>query len=187
MTSAQEHATAGGGWARTRRVSAALALLAALASFVAPRHAFADEPPPPASAELGEAPILSAGPLEYRPGRGLRLGSTGAGDRRLHQRQGRDHTEESGGEFALDRLNFFLIFDRFTRFRAVAELQLKDIFVADEEQAGTQDFAFDVRRLFGDFTVADALHAARRDLPHSGRLLEPHPGAAADLDHRSRR
>ena len=67
-----------------------------------------------------------------------------------------EHTD-AGGEFSLDNLNFFLIFDRFTRFRAVAELQFKDIFVADKNSAGTQDFAFDVRRLFGDFTVSDWL------------------------------
>ena len=107
--------------------------------------------------ELGEAPILSAGPLEYRPGRGLRVGSTGlviGGFTNVKA----ESTDESGGEFALDNLNFFLIFDRFTRFRAVAELQLKDIFVADDKGAGTRDFAFDVRRLFGEFTVADELH-----------------------------
>jgi hypothetical protein len=107
--------------------------------------------------ELGEVPILSAGPLEYRPGRGLRLGTTGLVLGGFTEAKA-ENTEESGGEFALDRLNFFLILDRFTRFRGVAELQLRDVFVADDEHAGSQDFAFDVRRLFGDFTASDALH-----------------------------
>jgi hypothetical protein len=109
-----------------------------------------------ASAELGETPILSAGPLEYRPGRGLRIGDTGlvvGGFTNVKA----ESTDQSGEEFTLDRLNFFLIFDRFTRFRAVAELQLKDVFSADEERSGTHDFAFDVRRLFADVSLSDEL------------------------------
>jgi hypothetical protein len=106
--------------------------------------------------EIGESPLLTAGPIEYRPGRGLRLGPSGAvigGFTNIKA----EHTKEDGGEFAVDKLNFFLIFDRYTRFRAVAELQLKDIFAADKERAGTRDFAFDVRRLFGDFVLDDEL------------------------------
>jgi hypothetical protein len=121
---------------------------------------------PAGSVELGEAPILSRGPLEYRPGRGLRIdpaGLTIGGFTNVKA----ETTEEAGAEFALDTLNFFLIYDRFTRFRAVAELQLKDIFDADQEHAGTQDFAFDVRRLFGDFTIADELHV------RAGTFLTP--------------
>jgi hypothetical protein len=116
--------------------------------------------------ELGEAPILSRGPLQYRPGRGLRIepaGLTIGGFTNVKA----ETTEEAGGEFALDNLNFFLIYDRFTRFRVVAELQLKDIFEASEEHAGTQEFAFDVRRLFGDFTIADELHV------RAGTFLTP--------------
>jgi hypothetical protein len=118
------------------------------------------------SVELGEAPILSRGPFEYRPGRGLRIepaGLTIGGFTNIKA----ETTEEAGGEFALDNLNFFLIYDRFTRFRAVAELQLKDIFEASEDHAGTQEFAFDVRRLFGDFTIADELRV------RAGTFLTP--------------
>lgn len=120
-----------------------------------------DSPTPDSEAEavkLGEAPILSAGPLEYSPGRGLRFGDAGlvlGGFTDIKA----ESTENSGGEFAIDRLNFFLIFDRFTRFRAVAELQLRDIYTADEERSGTKDFAFDVRRLFADVTASDAMRA----------------------------
>ena len=132
--------------------AAAFLLMLAVAQ---PLAAVAQEHPSAESEVLGEAPILSYGPLEYWPGRGLRLGNTGGvigGFTTVKV----EHTD-AGSEFALDNLNFFLIFDRFTRFRAVAELQLKDIFVADKNTAGTQDFAFDVRRLFGDFTVYDWL------------------------------
>jgi hypothetical protein len=111
------------------------------------------EPP----AELGEEPVASVGPFRYRPGRGLRVGETGlviGGFANIKA----EHTDESGSEFTIDGLNFFFIFDYFSRFRAVADLQLKDIYSADDEHSGTQDFAFDVRRLFGDFTVADELH-----------------------------
>ena len=120
-------------------------------------RARASEPDVPP--QLGE-PVLAipspVGPARYVPGRGLRVGETGlviGGFTNIKA----ETTPESGGEFALDRLNFFLIYDRFTRFRAVAELQLKDIFEADSNRAGTREFAFDVRRLFGDFTVADEL------------------------------
>jgi hypothetical protein len=131
-------------------------------SLIVPARSMAQDAPPPDSeaepAELGEAAILSAGPLEYRPGRGLRLGDTGLVLGGFTTIKG-ESTEDSGGEFAIDRLNFFLILDRFTRFRAVAELQLRDIFTADEHTSGSQDFAFDVRRLFADVTASDALRA----------------------------
>ena len=97
------------------------------------------------------------GAVSYVPGRGLRIdpaGLTIGGFTNVKA----ETTEEAGGEFSLDTLNFFLIYDHFPRFRAVAELQLKDIVDVNEETAGTQDFAFDVRRLFGDFTVSDELH-----------------------------
>jgi hypothetical protein len=109
-----------------------------------------------APTELGEEPILSAGPLEYRPGRGLRVGSTGLVIGGFTEVKVED-TQAAGGESSLDLLNFFLIYDFSPRFRAVAELQLRDIFLTNKEQTGTQDFAFDVRRLFGDYTIADAL------------------------------
>jgi len=119
-----------------------------------------------ASTELGEAPILSAAPLEYWPGRGLRLGANGpviGGFTNIKA----ETTQDGGAEFSLDLLNFFIIVDPFPRFHAVAELQLKDIVVVNKENAGTQDFAFDVRRLFGDFTVSDALHV------RAGTFLTP--------------
>jgi hypothetical protein len=104
--------------------------------------------------ELGEAPIFSAGPFEYRPGRGLRVDSLGVIGGFTNVKL---ESTDDGDEFSLDTLNVFLIFDRFARFRAVAELEFKDIFVANSEGTGGQDFAFDVRRLFGDFTIADEL------------------------------
>jgi hypothetical protein len=116
----------------------------------------ADEKPSAASAQLGETPVVSAGPLEYWPGRGLRISPAGlviGGFTNLKA----EETVASGAEFALDTLNVFLIFDYFSRFRAVAELELDDIFVATRDATGTQDFAFDVRRLFGDLTLHDAL------------------------------
>lgn len=116
-----------------------------------------EEPSSSAPAQLGEAPILSAGPIEYWPGRGLRLGSTGVTIGGFTNVKA-ETAQDSGGEFSLDLLNFFLIYDPIPQFRAVAELQFKDIFVANHEHVGAQDFAFDVRRLFGDFTITDELH-----------------------------
>lgn len=117
----------------------------------------AEEVTSSAPVEIGESPLLSAGPVEYRPGRGLRLLPADAVIGGFTNIKG-EYTKEDGGEFAVDKLNFFLIFDRYTRFRAVAELQLRDIYVADNEGSGTKDFAFDVRRLFGDFVLTDELH-----------------------------
>jgi hypothetical protein len=135
-----------------RRVS--LAALCVL-FLVAPLPALGQDPEA-APAELGEAPVASVGPFRYRPGRGLRVGDTGlviGGFTNLKA----EHTDESGGEFTLDLLNVFLIFDYFTRFRAVVDLQMKDIVSVDNEHAGTRDFAFDVRRFFGEYTIADEL------------------------------
>jgi hypothetical protein len=151
---------------RPRSVRLAIAAIGLLALLVVPRRGRGADESAAAPAELGEAPILEAGALNYRPGQGLRLGSTGGvigGFTNIKV----ESTEESGGAFTLDNLNFFLIFDRFTRFRAVAELQLRDIIAVDEHSAGTQDFAFDVRRLFGDFTVADELRV------RAGTFLTP--------------
>lgn len=134
----------------------AIVFLLVLLLLACPRSTPAEDLPSNAPIELGEAPLLSAGPLKYQPARGLRLGSTGGvigGFTNLKA----ESTEHSGGEFALDNLNFFVIFDPVPHFRAVAELQLKDIFVADEKRSGTQSFGFDVRRLFGDVTVSDEL------------------------------
>lgn len=115
----------------------------------------------PAPPMIGEKAVVSLdtplGALSYTPGRGLRIGSTGVTIGGFVNIKA-EHEEEDGAEFTLDSLNLFLIHDYFARFRTVAELQLKDIFAADEETSGTQDFAFDVRRLYGDFSVADALH-----------------------------
>jgi hypothetical protein len=109
------------------------------------------------------------GSLAYTPGRGLRAGDIGLTVGGFTNLVGQ-HEEHVGGEFAIDTLNFFLIHDYFARFRTVAELQLDDLFAADQERTGTHDFAFDVRRLFGDLTVSDLLHVrAGTDLTPVGR------------------
>jgi hypothetical protein len=150
VTAVWSHTHAPGGAGRVRN---ALRAGIAVALLLLPLAARAEDLPAPA--ELGEAPILSVGPLAYRPGRGLRIDDTGLVIGGFTNIKAEDTTE--GGEFSLDSLNLFFIFDRFTRFRAVAELQFKDIFTANKDAAGAQDFAFDVRRLFGDFTISDAL------------------------------
>jgi hypothetical protein len=138
-----------------RRLATGLGvLLLALLGAAGPVRA--EEPSPPAPTELGEAPLFSISGVEYRPGRGLRIADTGlviGGFTNVKV----EKVVDSGAEFSLDRFNLFFILDRFTRFRAVAELQFRDIFIANDQGSGTQDFAFDVRRLFGDFTIADEL------------------------------
>ncbi|MFN8643703.1 MAG: hypothetical protein U0802_19355 [Candidatus Binatia bacterium] len=153
-----------------------IAVLALLVGLGAPPRGVAQDeaatpaPSPAADAptapERGEAPILAAGPIDYRPGRGLHLGSTGLTIGGFTNVKG-EYSAEAHGEFSLDLLNFFVIFDKIPRFRAVAELQLKDIFTVNSDAVGAQDFAFDVRRLFGDYTVADQLHV------RAGTFLTP--------------
>jgi hypothetical protein len=143
-----------------RFVALALALLVGATSL----RAVAEDPASPT--ELGEDSAFSAGPLQYRPGRGLKIGSTGlvvGGFTNVKA----ERSEATGGEFALDTFNFFLIYDHSPRFRAVAELQMRDIFVADSDGAGVSDFAFDVRRLFGDFKLSDQLQV------RAGTFLTP--------------
>lgn len=134
-----------------RRAAALLLLSLTLAAGVQAQ----DETPSSEPTTLGEAPLFSAGPFQYRPGRGLRLGSTGVVIGGFTMIKAEE--TPAGGEFSLDNLNFFLIFDRIEHFRAVAELQLMDLFSASGEQTGTQNFAFDVRRLFGEYTFSNEL------------------------------
>ncbi len=108
-------------------------------------------------AEIGESSVFSIGALKYRPGRGLRAGDTGlvlGGFINIKA----ESADETGEEYALDDLNLFLIFDRFDRLRVVVDAQMKDIFTSDEHGSGTSDFAFNLRRLFGDFAYNDRLH-----------------------------
>jgi len=150
---------AGGSPARTARCAAsrrggAIALLACLLVSAASFRAAAEDASSPS--ELGEETVFSVGPLQYRPGRGLKVGSTGlviGGFTNIKA----ERSEATGGEFSVDALNIFLIYDHSPRFRAVAELQMRDLFVADEDGASVRDFAFDVRRLFGDFRLSDQL------------------------------
>jgi hypothetical protein len=150
-----------------RRVAPLIGAMLLVIGLLASARSAAAEDDAAGSTELGEAPITTIGPFSYHPGRGLRVGTTGltvGGFTNIKA----EHTGKSGSdEFTVDRLNFFFIFDRFARFRAVADLQLKDIFAADEETTGTKDFAFDARRLFGDFTIYDELHV------RAGTFLTP--------------
>jgi len=139
---------------RARPCRSALLLLLALLLTTTPH---ADAQSGAAPAEVGEEPIFTVAPVQYWPGRGLRLEDTGltlGGFTTVKA----ETTKDFGYEFALDNLNFFLIYDGLPRFHAVAEFQLNDIFVATEEETGAQEFAFDIRRLFGDFALYDELH-----------------------------
>ena len=119
-------------------------------SLAAPVLANTDSP-----SRIGEAPLFSIGGLDYTPGRGLRFGESGivvGGFANLKA----ETTDEAGEEFAVDAVNVFVIFDRYERFRAVGDLELKDMFAVDESGSGTQDFALNVRRLFADLIADDS-------------------------------
>ncbi len=62
-----------------------------------------------AAAELGEAPIVAVGPLEYRSGRGLRFGPTGLTIGGFTDAKA-EYGDDVHSEFSLDQLNFFFIY-----------------------------------------------------------------------------
>ncbi len=134
-----------------------LPLTILVAALLCATPAFADEDKASTEPEqIGESPLFSLGSLDYTPGRGLRIGDTGlvfGGFINVKT----ESTKESGGEFAVDQMDLFLIFDRFDRFRAVLDAEMTDIFTADGDRVGAHDFAFNVRRLFGDFIYDDRL------------------------------
>ncbi len=87
----------------------------------------------------------------YRPGRGLRLGSTGAtvgGFTNV-----KIETTNETVEFAVDGVNVFLIYEVNSWLHAVGELQVKDVFTADEISSGSQNLAVDARRLFAEVAL----------------------------------
>ena len=141
------------------RSSAGIPALAALAIFALSfaGAARADDDVSGLPAEVGEAPIFGAHGLSYSPGRGLRLDGTGLvlggfATAEIEREDG------EAAEFSLENLNLFLIFDRFRRFRAVAELALNEPLVVNDEGDGGAHDSFELRRLFGDFAFTDLLH-----------------------------
>jgi hypothetical protein len=142
------------------RLGAALAraaLLLVLASVAEPTLALEQEEAPASPTEIGEAPIFGGDRLSYRPGRGLRLEDAGIvlggfATAEIEREDG------EAAEFSLENVDFFLIFDHFSRFRAVAEVEFDEPFLVTDEGGGGASDSFHVRRLFGDFILSDYLH-----------------------------
>jgi hypothetical protein len=113
--------------------------------------------PDPVDAEsLGrDTPI---GRLEYRPGRGLRLGDThvtlgGFTTSEVERLQGGD----SAGSFG--EAHFFLSFDPLPWVHLFSELEAGELATVASDQSGIRShLALEVPRAYGDFSASDALN-----------------------------
>ncbi len=112
-------------------------------------------PVPRMRASLESHSKLSEG-VHYRPGTGVDLGVAGASIGGFTNVK--LETTNETVEFAVDNLNLFFILEPASRFHFVAELQLRDVFAADEERSGFQDLTIEARRLFADVAVSNEIH-----------------------------
>ncbi len=125
----------------------------------------------PFGAEPSEAEALAAdtsiGRIEYRPGRGLRLGDTritigGFATSEAERLQG---GEASG---TLEGPHFFLSFDPLPSLHLFSELEMGDLATAATDQEGVRShLGFGVARAYGDFSASDALNV------RFGKFLTP--------------
>jgi hypothetical protein len=112
------------------------------------------EPPEEALFSI-DSPI---GPIEYRPARGLRVGRTGLNiggfkTYEIEKEKGDDWT------FAIDGINFLVLFQPVPPLRAFFELEVGDLIdvnlnTGDYESNPTANF----QRLYGEFSAHDALN-----------------------------
>jgi hypothetical protein len=97
------------------------------------------------------------GRLEYRPGRGLRVGDTGITlggftTSEAERLQGGD----SAGSFG--EAHFFLSFDPLPRVHLFSELEVGTLATAASDQSGVRShLGLEVVRAYGDFSLSDAL------------------------------
>jgi hypothetical protein len=114
------------------------------------------------SAGASDEPVLSlespVGPIDYVPGRGLRLGRTGltvGGFSTLEI----DHEEGEPGFLELDGVNVLALWEPVDFFSAFAELEVGDLFSLDLDSGDVEsEPSFVVERLYGDLGWNDALN-----------------------------
>jgi hypothetical protein len=126
------------------------------------RTARAGDPLPPVSADVSDDTLFSLdsflGPIEYRPARGLKLGNTGfniGGFKtiEIEKERGEDWT------FALDSINFLVLFQPIHRLRVFMELEVGGLFEADLDTGETEsDPTANFQRLYGEINLFDSLN-----------------------------
>ena len=101
--------------------------------------------------------LRRSGRLTYTPGRGARLGDTGL---TLGGYSNANLTREQDApwQLGLDDLSFFVIWDPTARIHLFSELEFEDLLQIDGHgRGGTDNWNFTAERLYGDFTLTDAL------------------------------
>jgi hypothetical protein len=95
------------------------------------------------------------GPLEYVPGRGLRVGDTGlslGGYTSLNV----ERPDGGPGDAALDELSLFIVWNPVPRLHLFSELEGEDLLhVDDQGRSGTGQADFILERLYGNFALSD--------------------------------
>jgi hypothetical protein len=122
------------------------------------------QPVPPAEIPRPEEPPVfvqpsAVGDLEYRAGRGLRVGNTGITVGGFATMLA-DHKEE-GGEtrFTLDDLNLFTLFDPTPYFHVFSELGFQNLIELGDEQTKPEPRdSVTVDRLYGDLNLNDRVN-----------------------------
>ena len=109
----------------------------------------------------GDVPVASwptpIGDVRYAPGRGLRFGDTGFA---LGGYTNVNLTRDEGQRalLKLDDLSLFVIWDPTARLHLFSELEFEDLVQVDDHgHAGNPDYQFNLERLYGDYTLSDAL------------------------------
>jgi hypothetical protein len=153
------------GWVRSR-----VGLLAAL-SIVVAAAAWADEPRAPELPHAEQAPVLIAptavGDIEYRAGRGLRIGDTGltvGGFSTVAM----SRFEGDRARFRFDDLDLFLFFDPTPYMHVFADLAFDQLLELDDGgHENSTNAEASVERLYGDLSVSDPLNV------RFGKFLTP--------------
>lgn len=122
----------------------------------------ADEPSRPELPQPEERPLLieptPLGAIEYRPGRGLRVGDTGftlGGFATVAANRVEGHR----GRFRLEGVDLFVFFDPTSYLHGFFDFAFNKLLDIDEvgrDQTSTADAS--VRRLYGDLNVSDAVN-----------------------------
>jgi len=150
-----------------RRSRRGLYVLCALFGLSVPLSLHAEEPSEEAHQECeppawltGDEPAFSfesaLGPIEYRAGRGMRIGDTGLNIGGFSTFEF-DREENGAGQRELDSVSFLLLWEPHPRFRAFAEVDLDSLYTYDtKESESRSNPQHTLERVYGELRLVDA-------------------------------
>jgi hypothetical protein len=148
-----------------------LGCLLALLFLALAGSAAADDTQPDVSAAASDDALFSVdtpiGPIEYRPARGLRVGRTGLN---IGGFKTVEFEKEAGDDwiFALDSINFLVLFQPIHRLKLFMELEVGGLFEADLDTGEWEsDPLANFQRLYGEISLFDSLNI------RGGKFLTP--------------